>query len=110
MSQTDNLYSEISKTKAQWQTLIAGYFKSGLRPVIVNLGSFSDGTRYAVTDQYRDVKFYLVSDLTAPTKVSQLLAGTGITVSPAGGTGAVTVNSAHPLLSPTHTATVAQPA
>jgi hypothetical protein len=62
MSQTDNLYSEISKTRAQFNTLLAGYWKQGLRPVITNLGTFSDGTRVAVIDQYRDTVFYLITD------------------------------------------------
>lgn len=61
----DNLYSEISKTRDQFNTLLAGYWKKGLRPVVVNLGTFSDGTRYAVFDQYRDTQFYLVTTPTA---------------------------------------------
>jgi hypothetical protein len=62
LSQVDNLYSELSKSRAQFNTLLAAYWKQGLRPTIVNLGTFTDGTRYAVTDQYRDTKFYLVTD------------------------------------------------
>lgn len=73
---SENTYTEISKTRSQFQTLLAGYFKSGLRPQIVNLGSFSDGTRYQVVDQYRKSEFYLVTDLLPPSRNHNILSAT----------------------------------
>ncbi|HWY27626.1 MAG TPA: hypothetical protein VNW25_00050 [Candidatus Sulfotelmatobacter sp.] len=60
----ENTNSEIPLTDVKFRTLLSGYWKAGLRPRITLRGTFSDGTRYAITDQYKDTKFYLVTDLT----------------------------------------------
>lgn len=66
MSLEDNSVAEVLVNAEQFRTRLASSYKKGFRPEIAFLGSFSDGTHYAVVDQYRKTVFYRVNDLKSP--------------------------------------------
>lgn len=60
----ENTLQEISLKKQDFYDFLAKARGKGIRPIPNYLGTFGDGARFVVYDQYRNAQFYLVTDLT----------------------------------------------